>query len=89
MGLEATAECTLEGAAMGNKGYFVDWDGHTRTVEAPGAGMSCEIVERKLNGAPYKGVDVLDHEGFVIHEATHYETLDALRAVGVNVVFAS
>jgi hypothetical protein len=70
---------------MKTKGFFVDWDGNTRRVEAPGAGMSCQVVERKLNGQPYKGVDVLDREGFVTHEATYYESLDALRAVGVNI----
>lgn len=71
-----------------NTGFFVDWDGKTRRVEAPGQGMTCEIVNRSLNGVPYKGVDVLDHDGFVMHEATHYASLDALRAVGVDVVFA-
>lgn len=70
---------------MVTTGFFVDWDGNTRRVEAPGADMSCMVVECQLNGQPYLGVDVVDHEGFVIHEATYYETLDALRAVGVTV----
>lgn len=74
---------------MDTKGFFVDWDGNTRRVEAPGAGMTCQVVERQLKGRPYKGVDVLDHEGFVTHEATYYESLDALRAVGVTVNLVS
>lgn len=70
---------------MDVKGFFVDWDGNTRRVEKPGPGLSCQVVECTLWGNPYKGVDVLDHEGFVTYEATYYETLDALRAVGVTV----
>jgi hypothetical protein len=69
----------------GIEGFFVDWDGNIRRVEAPGAGMTCQVVERTLEGQPYLGVDVLDREGFVTHEATYFESLDALRAVGVTV----
>lgn len=65
-----------------NTGFFVDWDGNTRRVEAPGAGYSCQVVQR----ADHLGVNVVDAEGFVCHEATHYSTLDALRAVGVTVI---
>lgn len=66
---------------MDKNGFFVDWNGDTRKVEAPGDGYSCEVVDC---GA-YLRVDVLDSEGFVCHEATYYQTLDALKAVGVEV----
>lgn len=62
-------------------GFFVDWDGNTRRTEAPGSGYTCQLVEH----ANYLGVDVIDHEGFVCHEAVYYPTQDALRAVGVTV----
>lgn len=62
-------------------GYFVDWDGNTRRMEAPGHGYSCQVAKE----AGYLGVDVIDPEGFVCHEAVYYPTLDALRAVGVTV----
>ncbi len=60
-------------------GFFVDWDGNTRQVEAPGDGYSCEIVCR----SGYFGVDVLDTDGGVCFEAVFYHTLDDLKAVGV------
>lgn len=62
-------------------GFFVDWDGNTRRVEAPGNECSCRVV--KKDG--YLGVDVDDAEGFVCHEAVFYPTVDDLLAVGVIV----
>lgn len=56
-------------------------DGNTRRVEAPGSGYTCLIVEKD----GYLGVDVLDPDGFVCHEATYYPTLEALEAVGVTI----
>lgn len=67
------------------KGYFVDWNGDTRRVESPGAGMSCKVVPRLLDGVEYRSVDVVDAAGFVTHEATYFETLDELTAAGVTV----
>jgi len=61
-------------------GFFVDWDGNTRRVEAPGEGMKCVVVDRG-----HKGVDVLDSQDFVIHEATFFPTLEAVAAAGVIV----
>lgn len=62
-------------------GYFVDWDGHTRRVEAPGDGYSCQVCKKPS----CLGVDVLDPEGFVCHEAVYYPSLDALHVVGVAI----
>lgn len=61
-------------------GFFVDWDGNTRRVESPGPGMECEVVHRG-----HVGVDVLDSEGCVIHEATYFATVEAVEAAGVVV----
>lgn len=62
-------------------GYFVDWDGNTRRVEAPGAGYSCQLTEH----ADYVGVDVVEPDGCVCHEAVYYPTIESLQAVGVSV----
>ena len=62
-------------------GFFVDWDGNTRRIEAPGEPYSCNVLDR----GSYIGVDVIDNEGFVCHEATYYPSLDAIKAVGVAV----
>ena len=61
-------------------GYFVDWDGNTRRVEAPGNGYTCEIVRKSGR----IDVDVVDPEGFVCHEAVYYPTIESLQAVGVT-----
>lgn len=71
----------VSGADLKRTGFFVDWDGNTRRVEAPGSGYTCLIVEKD----GYLGVDVLDPDGFVCHEATYYPTLEALEAVGVAI----
>ena len=57
-------------------GYFVDSDGHTRRVDAPGDGYSCQLSVHP----DYLGVEVLDQDGFVCHQAVYYPTLDALQA---------
>lgn len=59
-------------------GFFVDWDGNTRRFEQPGEGLECLLVERG-----HLGVDVCDSEGFVVHEATFFPTLEAAAAAGV------
>lgn len=63
-------------------GFFVDWDGNTRRVEAPGDGLSCAVIEKEDD---YQCVDVIDADGFVCHEATLYQTLEDLEAVGVTI----
>lgn len=66
---------------MPKTGFFVDWDGNTRRVEAPGNGLSCMLREHET----FTGVDVVEPDGCVCHEAVFYPTLDALRAVGVTI----
>lgn len=66
-------------------GFFVDWDGGTRKVESPGEGIRCVVRLSTLQGIKYLSVDVVDSCDFVIHEATYFESLDALRSAGVVV----
>jgi hypothetical protein len=70
-------------------GFFVDWNGDTRRTEAPGAGMSCIVRECALNGEPYLGVDVVDHEGFVTYEATYFPDLETLQKEGISIRMAA
>jgi hypothetical protein len=71
---------------MADTGFFVDWNGDTRRVGSPGTGYSCSPVTMRGAGVEaYQAVDVLDSEGFVIHEAVYYPTLEAIKAVGVSV----
>lgn len=60
-------------------GYFVDWNGNIRRVEAPGEGYRCQVVLK----TGCLGVAVIDSEGAVCYEAAYYPTLDALQAAGV------
>lgn len=69
---------------MPKTGFFVDWDGNTRRVESPGDGLSCRVVQRE----DYMGVDVIDADGFVCHEATYYTDLNALESAGVRISMA-
>lgn len=61
-------------------GFFVDWDGKTRRVASPSAGLSCRVIERGCTC-----VDVNDADGFVIHQATFFPTLEAVSSAGVAV----
>lgn len=65
-------------------GFFVDWDGKTRRVEAPGDGYTCQVVQR--NG--YIGVDMLDGDGDVWYEAVYYAKAEDVLAVGVPIHWA-
>ena len=62
-------------------GYFVDWDGNTRCVEAPGDGYRCQVVVQRTGSV---SVDLNDTDGSVCHEADYHPTLAALRSRGVE-----
>lgn len=62
-------------------GYFVDWNGMTRSVESPGDGYTCKMVAHD----GFQAVDVIDSQGFVCHEADYHESLDSLERAGVTV----
>lgn len=65
---------------MNLTGFFVDWDGNTRRFESPGDGLTCQIASRN-----YPSVDVINADSYIIHEASFFPTLEALKAVGVTV----
>lgn len=60
-------------------GFFVDWNGYTRRTEQPGDFFECIVDERAAH------VDVVDSEGFVVHECSFFPTLDAVEAAGVSI----
>lgn len=64
-------------------GYFVDWNGNTRKTEQPGDGYECNVNLEKNH------VDVIDSEGFVVHECTYFPTLDSVMAADITVNLVS
>ncbi|EMB2824022.1 hypothetical protein ACIUV1_25860 [Pseudomonas aeruginosa] len=64
---------------MAIAGFFVDWNGDTRRTEQPGDYFECVVDEQTAH------VDVVDSEGFVVHECSYFPTLDAVEAAGVSV----
>ena len=60
-------------------GFFVDWNGNARKTEAPGDGLKCDVDVARSH------VDVVDQNGFVIHECVLFKTIEALQAAGVDV----
>lgn len=64
---------------MSFAGYFVDWNGDTRRTEEPGEPFECIVNEQNAH------VDVVDSEGFVVHECSYFPTLEAVAAAGVMV----
>lgn len=60
-------------------GFFVDWDGNTRSTEAPGKGLHCEVDL----AARYVGV--FGKYGTLDHEATFYKTLADIEKAGIKV----
>lgn len=60
-------------------GFFVDWNGDTRRTEQPGDFFECIVDEQAAH------VDVIDSEGFVVHECSYFPTLGAVEAAGVSV----
>ncbi len=64
---------------MAKAGFFVDWNGDTRRTEQPGHPFECLVDEQSSH------VDVIDSEGFVVHECSFFATLAAAEAAGVTV----
>jgi hypothetical protein len=60
-------------------GFFVDWNGDTRRTERPGDFFECIVDEQAAH------VDVVDSEGFVVHECSYFATLEAVETAGVTV----
>lgn len=64
---------------MAITGYFVDWNGDTRSTEQPGDCFECIVDEQAAH------VEVVDSQGFVVHVCTFFPTLEAVEAAGVSV----
>lgn len=60
-------------------GFFVDWNGNTRRTEQVGDYFECIVDEANAH------VDVVDSDGFVIHECSFFPTLECVQAAGVTV----
>lgn len=60
-------------------GYFIDWNGDTRRVDAPGSSYSCLVGA--LNGR----IEVQDSQGCIIHEADHWASLDDLQTAVIYI----
>lgn len=72
-----TTQRTIAIAAI--NGFFVDWNGDTRQVSNPGAGLKC------VPGVDARFIEVLGSDGGVIHEADLWLSLDDLKAAGVPI----
>jgi hypothetical protein len=59
-------------------GFFVDWDGNTRSTDDPGGGYQCEVD----TAARY--VAVLAKGGALVHEGTFYKTLADIEKAGIK-----
>lgn len=64
---------------MAIPGFFVDWNGNTRRTEQPGEFFQCIVDVSTAH------VDVVDSDGFVVHECSYFPTLAAAEAAGVSV----
>jgi hypothetical protein len=60
-------------------GFFVDWNGDTRCTNQTTEPFECQV------DLDAQHVDVLDSNGFVIHECTYFPTLQSVREAGVIV----
>lgn len=60
-------------------GFFVDWNGDTRRTEQPWEHYEYIVDEQAAH------VDVVDSQGFVVHECSYFPTLEAVAAAGVSV----
>lgn len=67
-------------------GFFVDWNGEVKSVDNPGAGLTCEVEKKDADGLDaWESVSVLDSDGGVIFEATHYPTIQAIEASDIAI----
>lgn len=60
------------------EGFFVDWNGNSRSVLDPGGGYLCDV------DAPARYVAVMSKNGALVHEATLYKTLADIAKAGIK-----
>ncbi|EIZ79661.1 hypothetical protein WSK_1741 [Novosphingobium sp. Rr 2-17] len=59
-------------------GYFVDWNGQTRSTADPGGGYICEVDTAS------RYVAILTKTGALVHEATFYRSFEAVEKAGIK-----
>ena len=59
-------------------GFFVDWDGHSRSTLDPGGGYLCETDP----AARY--VAITTKSGALVHEATFYQSVADIEKAGIK-----
>jgi hypothetical protein len=59
-------------------GFFVDWNGNSRSTLDPGGGYLCEI------DAPSRYVAVMSPRGALVHEATFYKSTADIEKAGIK-----
>ncbi len=62
----------------GTAGFFVDWNGKTRSTQDPGGGYLCET------DAAARYVAITTQSGTLVHEATFYKSLEAIAKAGIT-----
>ena len=59
-------------------GFFVDWDGNTRSTLDPGGGFLCET------DAVARYVAITTQGGTLVHEATYYKSVADIEKAGIK-----
>ena len=59
-------------------GFFVDWDGNTRSTLDPGGGYLCET------DPVARYVAVTTHGGTLVHEGTYYKSVADIEEAGIT-----
>lgn len=59
-------------------GFFVDWEGNTRSTEDPGGGYLCDV------DPVAKYVAVTTRNGTLVHEGTYYKSIEAIAKAGIH-----
>jgi hypothetical protein len=68
---------------ISSAGFFVDWDGNSRSTDDPGGGYLCDV------DTVAKYVAVTTANGTLVHEATYYKTLEAVAKAGIKAPFVT
>lgn len=63
------------------EGFFVDWDGHSRSTLDPGGGYLCDADPAS------RYVAVTTTNGTLVHEGTFYKSLADIEKAGIKAPF--
>ncbi|UZE50321.1 hypothetical protein [Rhodopseudomonas sp. P2A-2r] len=65
------------------EGFFVDWDGNTRSTSDPGGGYLCEA------DPVARYVAITTKGGTLVHEATYYKSIADIEKAGIKAPLVS